>query len=578
MQQKNVINLIKAATAHDKKVMGFALILLTLSGLLEGVSIIAILPVLGIALDGGGNSGASAFGDSGIQDSVISALNSVGLNADLVTLLSIIVIGIVMKAVLLLWAQSIVGKSAVEYAAQKRNEMLSALMGCRWPYFVQKSTGKISSALTTESNLLAAMYTAVITFYSLVLQLLVYAAIALFISWQMLLGAVFVGAFMILLLKGIVVKSRVEGQIQVDAIKALNDKLIDGLRILKPLKAMARQQQIVPLLEDSIDKLKTSNYRVIWLTNFVRLSQEPIITIFLAIGIFVIVSYASLSMATLLFTVLIYHRMVTRIGLVQSALQKIIAQQDSYWSIAEIIEETKSQQEANLAGKPAPIFSKAIQVKDIEFQYGDNVILDKVSVSIPAKNFVSFVGPSGAGKTTLMELLLGLNTPAKGELFIDGEPLSEMSLESWRGQIGFVPQEVVLTNDTVFNNVTLYNSDIDEDAVIDALAKAGAWDFIKDLPEGLQTVAGEQGARFSGGQRQRISIARALVHKPALLILDEPTTALDPQTEEAICQTLKDLASDTTVIAISHQKKIAETSDIVFHMENGKIIQRKEAA
>lgn len=578
MHQKNVFNLIKAATSHDKKIMSVALILLTLSGLLEGISIIAILPVLGLALNAEASENSLPFENNGIQHQILQVFESAGITPALLPLLLVIVVGIALKALLLLWAQAIVGKSAVEYAAKKRTDLLHALMQCRWSYFVQKSTGQISSALTTESNLLAATYMAIIAFYALLLQLVVYAVIAAFVSWQILLGSLVVGAFMIVILKGIVLRSRQQGQIQVDSIKALNEKLIDGLRILKPLKAMAREQQIVPLLEDNIEKLKTSNYRVLILTSIVRLSQEPIITIFLALGIFTIVSYGALDMATLLFTVLIYHRMVTRIGLTQSALQKIVSQQDSYWSVAGIIEEVEKERESITSGKDSPEFSEQISIENVSFNYDDAVILNNINVILPSKKLIAFVGPSGAGKTTLMELILGLNTPKSGQITIDGVPMHEIDIKSWRKQIGFVPQEVALMNDTILNNITLYNNDIEEQAVIEALKKGDAWGFIKDLPEGLQTNVGEHGARFSGGQRQRISIARAMVNNPNILILDEPTTALDPQTEDAICNTLKKISESTTVIAISHQTKIAETSHILLKMENGKIVSTERAA
>ena len=564
---KNTYALIKEITDYNPVFIAFALILLTISGLLEGISIIAVLPVLSLVMKN--NNIDQSQPPNIFEEYMASFLSTIGLEANIVTLLFLIVLGMFLKGVLLFIAQNIMAKAAVNYAAEKREELIYALTKCHWPYFVQKSTGILSAVLTTEANYLSAAYMAVITFYSLVLQVLVYIVIAYFLSWEILFASIFVGGFIIVLLKGVVKSTRKQGRIQVISMQNLNNKLIDGLRILKPLKAMAREERIVPYLKQNVHDLKESNYKSNILTNFVRLSQEPIMTVFLAIGIYWIFTYQSLDMATLLFMVLIYYRMVTRIGVIQSAVQKISGQQDSFWSVLDTIKETKEKAEVSFSNSDDKIsFKEKITIKDLSFAYGDNQVLNNINLEIPAKKFVSFIGPSGMGKTTLMELLIGLNMPNSGAIFIDGKNISDLNIKNWRHNIGFVPQEIVLTNDTIYNNVTLYDDKIDQKEVIKALEQAQAWDFIKELPEGLNTMAGEHGARFSGGQRQRISIARALVHNPDVIILDEPTTALDPETEEDICKTLKELSKKRTVIAISHQKRIADYSDTIFKMQD----------
>lgn len=565
--KKNIFALIKIITAHNPLFIAFSLILLTISGLLEGISIIAILPVLNIVIenDSGGNEQSIGV----LENYITSFFSLFNVNPGIISLLLLIVIGMVLKAALLFVAQNMMAKAAVNFAAEKREILINAITKCRWPYFVQKSTGALSAALTTESNYLSSSYMSVITFYSLVLQVLVYVLIASFLSWKILIASLFVGGFIIFLFKSIVKSTRRQGQIQVLAMQNLNNSLLDGLRILKPLKAMAREEQIVPFMNKSICELKESNYKINVLTNFVRLSQEPIMTVFLALGIYWIFTYQSLDMATLLFMVLIYYRMVTRIGVTQSAIQKISGQQDSFWSVFDTINETKDKAEIYNSGATHNIvFKDKITIKNLSFAYGDNQVLDNINLEIPAKKFVSFIGASGMGKTTLMELILGLNVPDNGEIFVDGKNIHHKDIQSWRHQIGFVPQEIVLANDSIYNNVTLYDGKINEQDVIEALKQAQAWDFIRNLPEGLSTIAGEHGARFSGGQRQRISIARALVHNPSVIILDEPTTALDPKTEEDICKTLKELSKSRTVIAISHQKRIADYSDIIFQMQD----------
>jgi ATP-binding cassette subfamily C protein len=160
--------------------------------------------------------------------------------------------------------------------------------------------------------------------------------------------------------------------------------------------------------------------------------------------------------------------------------------------------------------------------------------------------------------------------PDRGDVLIDDLPLSKVDLRSWREQIGYVPQEMFLLHESVRTNVTL-GEDIGERDVESALRLAGAWDFVARLPEGIDTLVGERGSRLSGGQRQRISIARALVHQPKLLIMDEATSGLDSETESAIWESMRRLHRGLTILAISHQPQLASIADRVYRVEAGKI-------
>jgi ATP-binding cassette subfamily C protein len=211
-------------------------------------------------------------------------------------------------------------------------------------------------------------------------------------------------------------------------------------------------------------------------------------------------------------------------------------------------------------------------LEQVSFGYGERWILRKANLEFPVGSFTALVGPSGVGKTTVIDLVTGLLRPQKGEVFIDDIPLSEVDLRHWRQMIGYVPQETLLLHDTVFVNVTLGDKEFKAEDVEKALRAAGAWDFVQDLPKGIFAVVGERGHKLSGGQRQRIAIARALVHQPRLLILDEATTALDPENEVAICETLLKLNEKLTILAISHQPAILDAAERAYRLEHGKAI------
>jgi ATP-binding cassette subfamily C protein len=181
------------------------------------------------------------------------------------------------------------------------------------------------------------------------------------------------------------------------------------------------------------------------------------------------------------------------------------------------------------------------------------------------------MGPSGAGKTTIADIILGLYAPDRGRVLIDDVPLAEIDLSSWRRLIGYVPQDLVLFHDTIQANVALGDPQIGEAEVRRALQMAGAWEFIAALPDGLRTHVGQSGAKLSGGERQRIALARALVCRPKLLVLDEVTSALDPRTEQQICANVRSLAGEVTVLAITHRPALLDIADRCYRVEAGRV-------
>lgn len=222
-------------------------------------------------------------------------------------------------------------------------------------------------------------------------------------------------------------------------------------------------------------------------------------------------------------------------------------------------------------------FGRAIEVKDLTFSYPGSArpALDGISLRIERNQKIGLVGASGSGKTTLVDILLGLYKPHSGSILVDGVPLDERNISAWRSQIGYVPQHIFLTDDTIAANIAFGVSPKEQDVKsVERAAKiANLHDFILTLPDAYSTLVGERGVRLSGGQRQRIGIARALYHDPDVLVMDEATSALDGATENAVMEAINALAGRKTIILIAHRLTTVQDADVIWILSNGQVQQ-----
>jgi ATP-binding cassette, subfamily C, bacterial len=263
-------------------------------------------------------------------------------------------------------------------------------------------------------------------------------------------------------------------------------------------------------------------------------------------------------------------RVLTYLNKGQRAYQQVVVRESAYWSLVTAIDTAHEQQEP-VGGTRSVQLTQQLALESVSYSYdGKRPILEDVSLRMPARGLTLIIGPSGSGKTTLLDLIVGLRQPNAGKILIDDVPLPEMDLRAWRRQIGYVPQESVMVDESVAHNLSL-GEDIPEERIREALRAADALQFVEAMPEGIRTRVGHGGSRLSGGQRQRLAIARALVHSPRLLILDEATSNLDPEAQEAIVETVAHLRSQMAVLAVAHQEKLARVADQVLRVADGRL-------
>ena len=544
---------------------GLMVALIILSGVAEGFGIVTLLPLLELA------SGGAADHQSAVAPMITNLLSALSITPSLPVLLALIVVAITLKAAFLWMAMIQAGYTVAHVTADLRLQVIRALLGARWSHFTSRPAGQFANAVGSEAHRASGAYREACAAMANVIQVAVYVGLAFLMSPTVALLALVGGLTIALVLARFVDASRRSGKSQTVLMRSLITRLTDSLHGIKAIKAMAQEEHLAPLLEQETRGINVAEVRHVVARQSMVGFQEPLMALMLAGGVYVALAVANQPFSTLLVLVFLFYRLVGRINLVLSEYQSMVLGESAFWSLRETIDRAAAEREISTGTREPPALEDGVMLRNVSFAYDTKEILSDISLRIPVGEFVAIVGPSGAGKTTIADLIVGLHRPTSGEVYVDEIPLSELDVMAWRQRIGYVPQEMLLFHDSIYRNVTLGDPHVPRDAVREALVAAGAWQFVEGLEHGMDTVIGEMGSKLSGGQRQRVAIARALLRRPSLLVLDEVTTALDPATEAELCSTLASLKGATTIVAVSHQPAIVEVADAVYRVEGGKV-------
>jgi len=559
------VRLLLAFARADPRRSLISVACLLLAGVAEGVGISSVLPLLELATDDG--TGASE--GSGLARAVAGGLGRVGLEPTLELLLGMVVAGIAAKAALMLLANRQVGYTVARVATDLRLSLIRALLGARWEYYARQPVGTLANAFATEAERASQAFLHGTLVVAAGLQVLVYAGVALAVSWPATLGALGLGLLTSWALAWLVRAARRSGSRQTELLKRTLNRLSDTLQGVKPLRAMDREVLVGPLLEREARRLDRALRGEVLSKEGLRSLQEPLVVGTLAAGLYLALGRWGLPVSSVLMLAFLFARTLGAVNRAQKQYQSMAARESAYESLRATIERAEAERE-EIAGQEVPTLRRGIVFDDVSVAYDGEPVLESADLEIPAGAITALVGPSGAGKSTVADVLVGLVRPSRGTVRVDGVALDRLDLRRWRHGVGYVPQEGFLLHDTLFANVALGDPEIGEAAVWRALERAGAAEFVGRLPEGLQGIVGERGSLLSGGQRQRIAIARALVHGPRLLVLDEATTALDPETEAGVCGRLAELRGEMTMLVISHQPALVALADRIYRIEGGK--------
>ncbi len=544
---------------------GRVVLFLLLAGLVESLGLASLLPLLTLA---GGDSG---FKMTSVEVYLRHGFEAVGLPLTIPALAAVIALAMILKAALTLYAMNEVGYAVADVGTRLRQHLLERLLEVRWGYFTRQPVGRFANAISNEANRAGSAYLSAAMVMSSVLQSALYLGLAFLVSWEVALGSAAFGGLIGVALNQLVRRSRVAGNKQTQRSVELVSQLTDALTGIKPLKAMGRHSHIVGVLFRKVVLLNKAMQRQVLYQQALKNLQEPLLAILVLGGFVLAHSIFALPLAQIIVIGALLVKTISTMNKVHLYMQNAAQTEAAFWHVHDLIEETRAERE-RFEGRMAPTLERGMKLEGVSMAFGEKEVLDNVDLEVPAGRLVTLMGSSGGGKTTITDLVLGLHHPTAGRILIDGHPLSEIDIGAWRDMVGYVPQELFLFHDSILANITLGDETIPRAAVEEALRSAGAADFVAALPEGVDTVVGERGSLLSGGQRQRIALARALVRKPKLLILDEVTSALDPVTEQEICTRIRALVGPVTVLAITHQRAWVDMADVVYRV-GGQTVQ-----
>ncbi len=443
-------------------------------------------------------------------------------------------------------------------------------------FFNSKRRGDIMSRM---SNDIADMEWCVAVLQSLVkepLNVVVFAGILLFVSWRLFvlfLLVLPVGVWMIARIGKRLKNTSQRGQKELGRLTAI---LEESLASLKAIKSFGREDNREEVFSKANARYSRTMVRVARSRELSSPLSEILGTLalvfILIIGGWQVID-GSIQPSVFIFFVIIFARIIPPIQAIVRAYNTLVKSNASAERFLEILDADEV-----IVEKPDALvlqgFEDKVEFHDVNFSYTDTPVLSRINLTIPKGKTIAVVGPSGAGKTTLVDLLPRFYDCTEGFISIDGYPIRDLNINSLRSQFGLVSQNCILFNDTVANNIAFGSTDYSREQIVDAARVAHADEFIDQLPQGYDTPIGDRGLNLSGGQRQRLSIARAVLRDTPILLLDEATSALDAESERAVQQGLDALMKGRTSIVIAHRLSTIRHADLIVVLEKGKIVER----
>ncbi|MFZ3043664.1 MAG: ABC transporter ATP-binding protein [Minisyncoccia bacterium] len=541
-----------------------------LGALFEGIGINAVIPLMSFFM--GDSAGGATDVITGMIQGFFAFLH---LPFSFRYLIIFIFSLFIARAISVVVFGSIRGWISADFLGKESENVMRKALLARWPFSLKQKIGTMHNTLVRDIQQTGALLGAVAQVVQSFTGFLMYLLVAVNISPVMTLYAMGGGVILLFALRPFLRRSRNIGNQAAGVEKQFAQFLSEHIIGMKSIKTAGAERAAIADGVAHIRLLRHLSIRQSLVSTMGASFFQPA-AIVIVVLLFLL-TYHSPGFSIISFAASLYliQKIFTYLESGQNSLQSINVLLPYAKNVAIFKRELDIHRESSEGAAPFA-FAKELSFKGISFSYdeGKKPVLDNVDFSIQAGETIGLIGPSGAGKTSVADLLLRLFKPNAGELLLDGIPSTDIALEAWRKHIGYVSQDVFLLNSTIEENIRFYNKELTKEDIERAAKQSNIYDFIIGLPEGFQTMTGDRGVMLSGGQRQRIALARALAGSPALLILDEATSALDHESEKLIHESIRALHGKVTVLIIAHRPSTVAEADSILVLGHGHIVER----
>ncbi len=551
-----------------------AVALMILAGLLNGIGILLLIPMLRIlGLPGSSeNAPGPLFWASPVWEGL-----SIPWRLPVVLILFVLLSGV--HAILLRW-QTIVGARLQEnVVCSLRNELYRAIHQASWLFFIGRRNSDFTHALTENLRRVSTGTIQGLRLISAAFITVVHVALCVAISPAM--SLVTLASTLVLwpLLSRQNRAVQQTGKELTETNRSFFSNIANHLAGMKEAKSQGTQQSNIDAFEQQTEEIKNSRLLFSEAAAKTTLIYSWGAAVLLSVLLYVAYQWLHVPLVSLLVLVFVFSRVLPRLREIHSCYLQVVHMLPAFNATMDLLEECEAHREQVVPRIERPLALKqGIELRNVAFRYDrrddDAWTLENISLAIPTRQTTAIVGPSGAGKTTLADLLLGLIAPVRGELLVDGAPLSTDRLAAWRQAIGYVPQETFLLHDSIRANLMWSNPAASAVDLREALRLAAAEEFVDGLALGLDTIVGDRGVRLSGGERQRIALARALLRKPALLVLDEATSSLDAENQRRIRDAVEALHGELTMVVVAHRLSTVRDADQIVVLDAGCVVEQ----
>jgi len=563
----SIVKLARVAFGKYKWRILFLTILGFISGLLEGVGVNALIPLFSFAF--GEGQGSQDFISRQLEKLFAIFDVSFAVNSLLVFIIALFIV----KALFTFLVNYLGTRIVSDYQIRTRVELFRKVLGAKWPYLLQQKLGHLENVLMQDISSATTLFSQISGIFTMLASLVVYLLVAINISASITVFTLALGGVLFLALYPVM--ARVKGVaferslLHKDIAHLINENTVG----MKTVKTMRAEEPVIRKGQHLFSKWQTLTIKTAVLKNLITSLSQPLGVIFVVLIFAATYKSAAFNIAALAAIIYLIQRIFIYIEQLQTALHSANDLVPHLRSVLNYQEAALKNRES-VEGIKEFAFNDRLVFQNVNFAYRgkDEIkVLENVSLEIHRGELVGLVGPSGVGKTTLVDLILRLFEPTAGKILLDGRAISEIALESWRASVGYVSQDIFLTNDTIASNIRFYDEFLTDGQIVDAARQANIYDFIQTLPNKFDTLIGERGVLLSAGQRQRVVLARVLARKLQFLILDEATSALDNESELLIQRVINSLKNKITVLMIAHRLSTLSDVDRLIVLENGKV-------